>query len=75
MAKNRFFIFKSNLGKRETEGLPNYKPGYVGSNGYRLTANHSPGSSFIFAVYPPAAGEQPLIAGILDLATHKACGS
>lgn len=27
------------------------------------------------AVYPPAMDEQPLNAGILDLATHKACGT
>ena len=27
------------------------------------------------AVYPPAMGEQPLNAGILDLATHKTCGT
>ena len=41
-----------------------------------------PGPSFIYgacchaskAVYPPATDEQSLIAGILDLATHKACG-
>lgn len=26
------------------------------------------------AAYPPAMGEQPLNAGILGLATHKACG-
>ena len=26
------------------------------------------------AVYPPPMGEQPLNGGILDLATHKACG-
>ena len=27
------------------------------------------------AVYPPATGEQPLIAGILDLATRRMCGA
>jgi len=27
------------------------------------------------AVYPPAMDEQPLNAGILDLATHKTCGT
>ncbi len=27
------------------------------------------------AVYPPTMDEQPLDAGILDLATHKACGT
>ena len=27
------------------------------------------------AVYPPATGEPPLNAGILDLATHQACGT
>ena len=27
------------------------------------------------AVYPPAMDEQPLNAGILDLATHKTCGA
>ena len=27
------------------------------------------------AVYPPAMGEQPLNAGILDLATHEVCGA
>ncbi len=27
------------------------------------------------AVYPPTMGEQPLNAGILDLATHEVCGA
>ena len=28
-----------------------------------------------YAVYPPTMDEQPLNAGILDLATHKTCGT
>jgi len=43
-----------------------YKPGYV------MIVDH--GRSFICAVYPPAMDEQSLNAGILDLATHQACG-
>jgi len=58
------------------------KPGYVGLPD--VVADHTAtGPSFIYAacrhaagaVYPPAMGEQPLNAGILDLATHKACGT
>ena len=29
----------------------------------------------VSALYPPAMDEQPLNAGILELATHKACGT
>ncbi|WP_418986950.1 hypothetical protein, partial [Bacteroides heparinolyticus] len=68
----------------------NCKPGYVGhpwcGDGLKQSIGRRPtgaGPSFIcdgccqtsIAVYPPAMGEQPLNAGILDLATHKTCGT
>ena len=66
-----------------------YKPGYVGASlsaHLRPGAERGDNSSrpsFICgaaltaseAVYPPAMGEQPLNAGVLDLATHKTCGT
>ena len=62
--------------------LPDYKPGYVGRRSYRTRRTTVPArhlserrvATRALAVYPPATDEQPLIAGILDLATHKTCG-
>lgn len=48
-------------------------PSFIYVRCRHLTNRRSVGLSA--AVYPPAAGEQPLNAGLLDLATHKACGT
>ena len=61
------------------------KPGYVATPG-GVTVGHlsttcvatslhsKPLPISTLAAYPPTMGEQPLNAGILDLATHKTCG-
>ena len=62
---------------------PDDKPGYVGhglprARGLPMAFRHlsEPDvATTALAAYPPTMGEQPLNAGILGLATHKACGA
>ena len=68
----------------EKRGGPGCKPGYVAGERAPINSSVFPTAARhlsvrhvamrAIAVYPPAMDEQPLNAGILDLATHKACG-
>jgi len=53
-----------------------YKPGFVPANKWRCLSFICPAHCCAgIAFYPPAMGEQPLNAGIHELATHRWCGT